>query len=67
MAKTDRPLEEISRHECEVLEKFNARLGKVQYGIQRLSDGHWYWTRWSDKKGNTADGIAYCPYCGQKL
>lgn len=62
-----KPLEVVEHHECEILEKFNARLGKTQYGIQRLSDNHWYWTRWNDKKGNTADGIAYCPYCGQKL
>lgn len=40
-------LDVVEHHECEILEKFNARLGKTQYGIQRLSDNHWYWTRWN--------------------
>lgn len=57
----------IENHECEVLEKYNARLKKQEIGIQRFNDLRWYWVRWSEKLGNTADGIAYCPYCGQKL
>lgn len=56
----------IEEHECEMLRKFNAQLRKQEIAIQKLSDMGWYWVRWSDKK-NTADGICYCPYCGEKL
>lgn len=62
-----RPIEVIEHHECEVLEKYNASLKKQGIAIQRFSDLRWYWVRWSEKHGNTADGIAYCPYCGKKL
>ena len=62
-----RPMEVIESHECKTLEKYNAGLKKQQIAVQRLSDLHWYWVKWSEKHGNTADGIAYCPYCGHKL
>lgn len=60
-------MEVIESHECDVLDKYNNGLKKQQIAVQRLSDLHWYWVRWSNKQGNTADGIAYCPYCGAKL
>lgn len=56
----------IEEHECEILRKFNSGLSKQEIGIQKLSDMGWYWVHWSDK-GNTAEGIGYCPYCGKKL
>lgn len=62
-----RPMEVIESHECKVLEKYNAGLKKQQIAVQQLNDLHWYWVRWSEKHGSTADGIAYCPYCGHKL
>lgn len=34
--------------------------------IQRISR-QWLWCFWNDKKGNTAHGIKYCPYCGELL
>lgn len=61
-----KPLDVISEHECEVLEKYNNRLHKIHIAIQKYSDGSWYWIQWNDKR-NTANGISYCPYCGQKL
>ena len=63
-------MEVIEEHKCEILENYNARLKKKDIdgiAIQRLSDLRWYWIRWGSKRGSTADGIAYCPYCGQKL
>lgn len=60
-------MEVIENHECEILEKFNSRFKRPDIGIQRLSNLQWYWIRWNDKKGNTADSIIYCPYCGEKL
>lgn len=60
-------IEVIESHECNVLEKFNAGLKKQEIEIQKFNDLRWYWVRWSEKLGNKADGIAYCPYCGQKL
>lgn len=61
-----RPLEILENHECETIEKFNASAKGARYEIQKLSDDHWYWARWS-RKGNTADGILFCPYCGEQL
>lgn len=61
-----KPLEVVSEHECKTLEKYNNRLSKTHFAIQKYGDGSWYWVQWSDKS-NTANGIAYCPYCGQKL
>lgn len=62
----NKPLLVVGNHECEILEKFNAGLNGQKIDIQKLNDGAWYWMCWN-KKRNTADGIAYCPYCGQKL
>lgn len=56
----------IEEHECEILRKFNSELRKQEITIQKLSDMGWYWVRWSDKE-NIAEGIGYCPYCGEKL
>lgn len=67
VAEMSKSINVIEDHTCEVLEKYNARLEKQEIGIQRFSDLRWYWVRWSEKRGNTADGIAYCPYCGLKL
>lgn len=50
-----KPLEIIENHECEILEKFNARLNKQEIGIQKLNDGAWYWISWS-KKGTRQMG-----------
>lgn len=48
------------QHEC------NAMRNADSISIER-HDGKWYWIFWDDKKGNSAHGIAYCPYCGEKL
>lgn len=60
-------IETIEIHECDTLEKFNSGLKKQVIGIERFNDLRWYWVRRSEKLGNKADGIAYCPYCGQRL
>lgn len=62
-------LEVIKHHECETLEKYNnnPRHSRNIIAIQKLSDNHWYWAMYNDKKGNTANGIGYCPYCGIDL
>ena len=51
-------LDEI--HECKTMSSFD------KISIQK-HDGKWYWVFWDDKKGNTAHGIRYCPYCGKSL
>lgn len=48
-------------HECEIL-----RNSKTEISINKIVE-KWYWIRWNDKKGNQADGVKFCPYCGQHL
>lgn len=57
----------IDNHECKPLQKYNSGLQKQEIEIQMFDDMNWYWVRWDDRRGNTAEGIAYCPYCGEKL
>lgn len=57
----------LQEHECFILKEYNMRSKNSEIAIQKLSDNCWYWVRYDDKKGNIADGIGYCPYCGAKL
>ena len=58
----------VQDHECDILTDYNRRYGRDgEMGVQKFSDGHLYLTRWSDKNGNSAWGIRYCPYCGADL
>lgn len=58
--------EKYKDYEFKMPETRYNRLHKAHIAIQKYSDGSWYWVQWNDKS-NTANGIAYCPYCGQKL
>jgi hypothetical protein len=64
-----KPLEIIGHHECEILERYNGNPKHAGHNIdiQKLSDGNWYWVKYGDTRGNAADGIKICPYCGEVL
>ena len=47
-------------HVCKALVK------QPKISIEKIGR-HWFWCFWDDKKGNTAHGIRYCPYCGDDL
>ncbi|MBR5193057.1 MAG: hypothetical protein IKW37_01365 [Bacteroidaceae bacterium] len=47
-------------HECMTLQE-----SKVDISVE-LIRGKWYWVFW-EKASVEAHGIAYCPYCGEKL
>lgn len=59
-------VEIVESHECDVLKKYNDSSPKRGIAIQRFGNLRWYWVKFGDE-GDMADGIGYCPYCGQKL
>lgn len=48
-------------HECKSLRNI-----EVPIAIEKHNN-HWLWVFYDDKKGTTAHGIKYCPYCGELL
>lgn len=48
------------RHECETIQKSIVTISIEKIGKQ------WYWILWGKKKSK-ANGIRFCPYCGEEL